>query len=40
MIYVDDRPVGGSIEDAGFEVLEVHEERVHRSLTRRIFVCR
>jgi tRNA (guanine10-N2)-dimethyltransferase len=40
MIYVDDRPVGGSIEDAGFEILEIHEERVHRSLTRHIFVCR
>jgi tRNA (guanine10-N2)-dimethyltransferase len=40
MIYVDDRPVGGSIEDAGFEILEAHAERVHRSLTRHIFVCR
>lgn len=40
MIYVDDRPVGRSIEDAGFEILEAHAERVHRSLTRHIFVCR
>ncbi|KUK44373.1 MAG: RNA methylase family UPF0020 protein [Methanothrix harundinacea] len=40
MIYVDDRPVGGSIEDSGFEVVEVHKERVHRGLTRQIFVCR
>ncbi|HOO54415.1 MAG TPA: THUMP domain-containing protein [Methanothrix sp.] len=40
MIYVDDRPVGGFIEDAGFEILESHAERVHRSLTRHIFVCR
>jgi len=40
MIYVDDRPVGGAIEEAGVEVLEVHQERVHRSLTRHIFVCR
>lgn len=40
MIYVDDRPVGESIEDAGFEILEAHAERVHRSLTRNIFVCR
>lgn len=40
MIYVDDRPVGDFVEDAGFEVLELHTERVHRSLTRHIFVCR
>jgi len=40
MVYVDDRPVGDFVEDAGFEVLEVHAERVHRSLTRQIFVCR
>ncbi len=40
MIYVDDRPVGEFVEDAGFEVIEIHTERVHRSLTRHIFVCR
>ena len=39
-IYVDDRPVGGAIEEAGFEILEAHQERVHRSLTRHVFVCR
>lgn len=40
MIYVDDRPVGEFVEDAGFDILEVHAERVHRSLTRQIFVCK
>jgi len=40
MVFVDDRPVGGAIEEAGFEILEAHQERVHRSLTRHIFVCR
>jgi len=40
MVYADDRPVGEAIEEAGFAVLEVHRERVHRSLTRHIFVCR
>lgn len=40
MIYVEDRPVGEAIEEAGFEILEAHQERVHRSLTRHIFVCR
>lgn len=40
MAFVDDRPVDESIEEAGFEVLEVHKERVHRSLTREIYVCR
>jgi tRNA (guanine10-N2)-dimethyltransferase len=40
MVFVDDRPVGELIEEAGFEVLEVHRERVHRSLTRLIYVCR
>jgi tRNA (guanine10-N2)-dimethyltransferase len=40
MVFVDDRPVGGAIEEAGFEILEAHQERVHRSLTRHIYVCR
>ena len=40
MVFVDDRPVGVAIEEAGFVVLEVHRERVHRSLTRQIYVCR
>lgn len=40
MAFVDDRPIGRAIEEAGFEVLEVHAERVHRSLTRQIYVCR
>jgi tRNA (guanine10-N2)-dimethyltransferase len=40
MVFVEDRPVGGAIEEAGFEILEAHQERVHRSLTRHIFVCR
>ncbi len=40
VVFVDDRPVGGFVKDAGFEILEAHTERVHRSLTRHIFVCR
>ncbi|MDF0592593.1 THUMP domain-containing protein [Methanotrichaceae archaeon M04Ac] len=40
MVFVDDRPVGELIEEVGFVVLEVHRERVHRSLTRQIYVCR
>ncbi|UEC41897.1 MAG: tRNA (Guanine(10)-N2)-dimethyltransferase [Methanothrix sp.] len=40
MIFVDDRPVGEFLEDAGFNIIEVHKERVHRSLTREISVCR
>jgi Predicted DNA modification methylase len=40
MVFVNDRPVGDMLIDAGFEVTEVHVERIHRSLTRHIFVCR
>ncbi|MHC1632057.1 MAG: methyltransferase domain-containing protein [Methanotrichaceae archaeon] len=40
MVFVDDRPIRNLVKDAGFEVIETHEDRVHRSLTRHIFVCR
>jgi tRNA (guanine10-N2)-dimethyltransferase len=40
MVFVDDRPIEHLIEDSGFNVLELHKERVHRSLTRHIFVCK
>jgi len=40
MVFVDDRPIEHLIEDSGFDVLELHKERVHRSLTRHIFVCK
>jgi tRNA (guanine10-N2)-dimethyltransferase len=37
---VADRPIGGFLEDAGFEIIETHSDRVHGSLTRRIFICK
>ncbi len=41
MVFVDDRSIGDVIKESGFDVVEVHEERVHRSLTRHIYVsCR
>ncbi|MBN1322440.1 MAG: RNA methyltransferase [Methanotrichaceae archaeon] len=39
MVVVADRPISDPIEGAGFSVLEAHRDRVHRSLTRHIFVC-
>jgi tRNA (guanine10-N2)-dimethyltransferase len=39
MAIVADRPIGGLIEAAGFVVLQTHTDRVHRSLTRHIFLC-
>jgi len=40
MVIVADRPLEGEISKAGFDLLERHHERVHRSLTRHILVCR
>lgn len=40
MIIVADRPIDGYLKAAGFKILEKHTDRVHRSLTRCISVCR
>ena len=39
MAIIADRPIDGYLKDAGFNVIEIHKERVHRSLTRHIFIC-
>ena len=38
MIILADRPIDGLLTDAGFEILQKHTDRVHRSLTRHIFI--
>jgi len=41
MVFVDDRSIGYAIKKSGFKVIEVHEERIHRSLTRHVYIsCR
>jgi len=40
MAIVADRPIDDYLKDAGFNVIEMHRERVHRSLTRHIFICK
>lgn len=40
MIILADGPIDGLLMDAGYEIVERHTDRVHRSLTRHIFVCR
>jgi tRNA (guanine10-N2)-dimethyltransferase len=39
MVIVADRSIGDLLKHAGFSVVETHTDRVHRSLTRYIFVC-
>jgi tRNA (guanine10-N2)-dimethyltransferase len=39
MVIVADRPLDDMLADAGFEVIQKHTDRVHRSLTRQIFLC-
>ena len=39
MVIVADRDIRSNISEAGFEILEHHQSRIHRSLTRHIFVC-
>ncbi len=38
-VIVADRQIDDLIEASGFKVIERHKDRVHRSLTRQIFVC-
>jgi tRNA (guanine10-N2)-dimethyltransferase len=39
MAIVADRPIDGHLERAGFQIIEIHNDRVHGSLTRHIFIC-
>jgi tRNA (guanine10-N2)-dimethyltransferase len=39
MVVVADRPISDHLERSEFKILQVHSDRVHRSLTRYIFVC-
>jgi tRNA (guanine10-N2)-dimethyltransferase len=40
MVIVADHSLNGVLANAGFEILQKHLDRVHRSLTRQIFLCR
>jgi tRNA (guanine10-N2)-dimethyltransferase len=40
MAIVADRSIDAMLASAGFEVIQKHTDRVHRSLTRQIFLCR
>jgi tRNA (guanine10-N2)-dimethyltransferase len=40
MVVVADRSIEDHVRGAGFDVAERHTDRVHRSLTRYIFLCR
>ncbi len=40
MVIVADRNIAACAKETGFEVIQMHTDRVHRSLTRYILVCR
>jgi tRNA (guanine10-N2)-dimethyltransferase len=40
MVILADRPIDDQLTKAGFEILQKHTDRVHRSLTRHIFICK
>jgi tRNA (guanine10-N2)-dimethyltransferase len=40
MVIVADRSIEDMLANAGFKILQKHIDRVHRSLTRQIFLCR
>ncbi|HNX39982.1 MAG TPA: THUMP domain-containing protein [Methanothrix sp.] len=40
MAIVADRPIESLLYAAGFDILQSHTDRVHRSLVRHIFLCR
>lgn len=40
MAIVADRPLDSLLQSSGFEILQQHTDRVHRSLVRHIFLCR
>jgi tRNA (guanine10-N2)-dimethyltransferase len=39
-IFISERPLEKLVQEAGFEVVELHIQRVHKSLTRRMLVLR
>jgi tRNA (guanine10-N2)-dimethyltransferase len=40
MVIVADSSLDALLANAGFEIIQKHTDRVHRSLTRQIFLCR
>lgn len=40
MVIVADSSIEALLSDAGFVIIQKHTDRVHRSLTRQIFLCR
>jgi tRNA (guanine10-N2)-dimethyltransferase len=40
MIILADKPIDALLVKAGFEIIQSHTDRVHRSLTRYIFICK
>ncbi|NYT02318.1 MAG: methyltransferase domain-containing protein [Methanosarcinales archaeon] len=39
MVILADNDIGGQIIESGYEVINMFKDRVHRSLTRHIFLC-
>jgi tRNA (guanine10-N2)-dimethyltransferase len=39
LAVIADRPIADRVQKAGFIIAEVHTDRVHRSLTRHIYLC-
>jgi len=39
-VFISERPIEKLAQEAGFEVIELHLQRVHKSLTRRMLVLR
>jgi tRNA (guanine10-N2)-dimethyltransferase len=39
-VFISERPIEKLVKEAGFEVVELHIQRVHKSLTRRMLVLR
>jgi tRNA (guanine10-N2)-dimethyltransferase len=39
-VFISERPIENLAQEAGFEVVELHIQRVHKSLTRRMLVLR
>lgn len=39
-VYISERQIEKLVQEAGFEVIELHIQRVHKSLTRRMLVLR
>ncbi|MCX9024838.1 MAG: TRM11 family methyltransferase [Candidatus Methanoperedens sp.] len=39
-VFISERPIEKLVQEAGFEVIELHLQRVHKSLTRRMLVLK